>query len=167
MTPPFQALVVEALNLMHPRFAAAHGREYTPTEAEDPPASRKTRERSFVMEFYHEFRRMWDKAIPVQRGLGHILVQGDPDAPRQPDLLFWQLGEHGAPDRRFGAVSLVFRSNPAAVAADLKLLARFHSDLGYPHAFCVLIGKATDANPDPVPGVTIIHFDTEKWQVVG
>jgi len=165
MTHPFQALVVEALNLMHPRFAAAHGREYTPAEAEDPPASRKVRERSFVMEFYSEFRRMWDKAIPVQRGLGHIIVQGDPDTPRQPDLLFWQLGEHGAPDRRFAAVSLVFRSNPTSMAADLKLLARFR-DLGYAHAICVLVGKATDAEPEAVPGVTLIRFDTDKWQVV-
>ncbi len=166
MTHPFQSLVVEALNLMHPRFAAAQGREYTPAEAEEPSATRKVRERSFVMEFYHEFRRMWDKAVPVQRGLGHILVQGDPDAPsRQPDLLFWQLGEHGAPDRRFGAVSLVFGSNPAAVAADVKLLARFR-ELGYAHTFCVVIGKPTDAEPEPAPGVTIIRFDTDKWQVV-
>lgn len=166
MTHPFHALVVETLNLMHPRFAAAHGREYTPAEAEEPPAARKVRERSFVLEFYHEFRRMWDKAVPVQRGLGHIITQGDPDAgARQPDLLFWQLGERGAPDRRFGAVSLVFRTNPAAVAADLKLLARFRNDLGYAHAFCVLIGKSPEAEP-PVDGVTQILFDTDRWQVV-
>ncbi|VTU01593.1 unnamed protein product [Gemmataceae bacterium] len=163
---PFLSIVAEALNLMHPRFAAAHGREYTAAEADEPPAARKARERSFGMEFYSEFRRMWDKAVPVQRGLGHVLVQGDPDAPaRQPDLLFWQLGERGAPDRRLAAVSLVFRSNPAAVAADLKLLARFR-DLGYALAVCVLIGRATDPDPEPTPGVTPVRFDVEKWQVV-
>lgn len=168
MTHPFHGLVVEALNLMHPRFAAAHGREYTPAEADEPPAARKTRERSFVMEFYHEFRRMWDKAIPVQRGLGHIIVQGDPDAgARQPDLLFWQLGEHGSPDRRLAAVSLVFRTNHAAVAADTKLLARFRDALGYPHAICVLIGRESDPLPEAVPGVTLIHFDADQWQVIG
>ena len=76
------------------------------------------------MEFYHEFRRLWDRAVPVQRGLGHIVIQADPEAgSRTPDLLFWQLGEHGAPDRRLAALSIAFRSNPDAVAADQALLA--------------------------------------------
>jgi len=99
VTDPFLALVIEALNLTHPRFASAGGLVYTPEEAEEPPAARKVRERPFVMEFYHEFRRMWDQAVPVQRGLGHVLIQSDPDAgSRTPDLLFWKLGERGAPD---------------------------------------------------------------------
>src|SRR4051812_28849523 len=116
---PFLTLVTEALNLMHPRFASAHGREYPAAEADEPPAARKVRERSFLMEFYHEFRRLWDQALPVNLGLGHVLVQADPDAGnRTPDLLFWQLGERGAPDRRLAAVSLAFLSNPAAIAAD-------------------------------------------------
>ena len=102
---PFLSLIVEALNLTHPRFALAHGREYATGEAEEPPAARKVRERSFLMEFYHEFRRLWDKAVPVQRGLGHVVIQGDPDAgTRAPDLLFWQLGERGQPDRRLGGL---------------------------------------------------------------
>ena len=91
---PFISLVVEALNLTHPRFALAHGREYTSEEAAEPTAARKVRERPFLMEFYHEFRRLWDKAVPVQRGLGHVIIQADPEAgSRTPDLLFWQLGE--------------------------------------------------------------------------
>ena len=77
---PFLSLVVEALNLTHPRFALANGREYSPEEAAEPPAARKVRERSFLMEFYHEFRRLWDRAVPVQRGLGHIVIQADPEA---------------------------------------------------------------------------------------
>ena len=45
---PFLTLLVEALNLMHPRFASASGLVYTPEEAEEPPAARKVRERPFV-----------------------------------------------------------------------------------------------------------------------
>ncbi len=165
---PFLQLLVEALNLTHPRFALAHGREYTVGEAEEPPAARKTRERSFLMEFYHEFRRLWDKAVPVQRGLGHIVIQADPDAgTRTPDLLFWQLGERGQPDRRLGAVSFAFLSNPSALAADQTLLARFRDTPGYPRAVSVVIGRQADL-PDsglrPATGVIVIFFDIDKWQ---
>ncbi len=166
---PFLTLVVEALNLMHPRFAAAHGRAYSPTEADEPPAARKARERSFLMEFYHEFRRLWDQALPVKLGLGHILIQADPEAgTRTPDLLFWQLGEHGQPDRRIGAVSLALHTNPAAVAADQTLLARFRTNQGYRYTVSVVLGRrtelvasATDACP---AGVTVILFDLDAWQ---
>ena len=162
---PFLSLVVEALNLMHPRFAAAHGRAYTPDEADEPPAVRKFKERSFLLEFYHEFRRLWDRAVPVQRGLGHVVIQGEPESPhRQPDLLFWKLGEHGGPDRRLAAVSLVFASNPGAASADLKLLGRFR-DLGYAVACCVLIGNGAES-PEAPPGVAVVRFDADKWQVV-
>src|SRR5689334_15750250 len=106
MTNPFLALVIDALNLTHPRFAAAGGLAYTPEEAGEPPAARKVRERAVGMEFYSEFRRLWDRAEPVRRGLGHVMIQADPDAgTRTPDLLFWKLGEHGEPDTRLAAVS--------------------------------------------------------------
>src|SRR5262245_59879408 len=170
MTDPFLSLVVEALNLTHPRFALANGRAYTPDEAAEPPAARKARERSFLMEFYAEFRRLWDKAVPVARGLGHILIQADPDAgSRTPDLLFWQPGEHGRPDRRLAAVSFAFLSNPDAVAAAQTLLARFRDAPGYPRAVSVVIGRRADIPETGLPapdGVTVIFFDTDKWQVV-
>ena len=170
MTDPFLALVTDALNLMHPRFAAAHGTTYTPDEAEEPPAARKARERSFVMEFYHEFRRMWDQAEPVRRGLGHVLVQADPAAgPRAPDLLFWKLGERGAADERLAAVSLAFLSNPNAVAADQTLLARFRDRPGYPRAVSVVVGHRSALpaeGPPRTDGVVTVFFDTEKWQVL-
>ena len=168
MTDPFLALVIEALNLTHPRFASAGGLVYTPEEAEEPPAARKVRERPFVMEFYHEFRRMWDRAEPVRRGLGHIMIQSDPDAgARTPDLLFWTLGERGAPDSRLAAVSFALATNPAAVAADQALLARFRDKPGYPRAVSVVIGRRADAADVPkADGVATIFFDTEKWQVV-
>lgn len=169
MTDPFLALVIDALNLTHPRFASAGGLVYTPAEADEPPAARKVRERPFVMEFYSEFRRMWDKAEPVRRGLGHVMIQADPDAgSRTPDLLFWKLGEHGAPDTRLAAVSFAFATNPSAVAADQALLAKWRDTPGYPRAVSVVIGRKADLPPEglaKVDGVAVLFFDTEKWQV--
>jgi hypothetical protein len=170
VTDPFLSLVTDALNLTHPRFAAAHGLAYTADEAEEPAAARKVRERPFVMEFYHEFRRMWDRAVPVQRGLGHVMLQADPDAgARTPDLLFWTLGERGAADSRLGAVSFAFLTNPGAVATDQTLLARIRDKPGYPRAVSVVIGRRSDVPAGGVSkadGVTTIFFDTEKWQVI-
>jgi hypothetical protein len=169
MTDPFLALLIDALNLMHPRFAGAHGLAYTAEEADEPPAARKVRERPFVMEFYHEFRRLWDQAEPVRRGLGHIIIQADPDAgARTPDLLFWKLGEHGAGDTRLAAVSFAFLTNPGAVAADQALLARFRDAPGYARAVSVVIGRRADVSTGGVPnadGVVTIFFDTTRWQV--
>ena len=170
MTDPFLALVIEVLNLTHPRFASAGGLVYTPEEAEEPAAVRKVRERPFVMEFYSEFRRMWDKAEPVRRGLGHVMLQADPDAgSRTPDLLFWKLGERGLPDARLAVVSFAFATNPSAITADQALLARFRDKPGYPRAVSVVIGRHADLLPEGLPppdGVAVIFFDTEKWQVV-
>ena len=129
MNDPFLTLLIEALNLMHPRFAAAHP----------------------LHEFYHQFRRLWDKALPVQLGLGHIVVQDDPDAPPgpRPDLLVWQL----EPERRLAAVSMV------VVAADVAILARYKTGLEYPYAVAITIGSRDVPN---VEGVTRIAFDTER-----
>ena len=165
MNHPFLSLIVEALNLTHPRFALANGREYSPEEAAEPPAARKFRERSFLMEFYHEFRRLWDRAVPVQRGLGHVVIQADPEgASRTPDLLFWQLGEQGAPDKRLAALSIAFRSNPDAVTVDQTRLARWHATPGYPLAVSVVVGRVGEKADEP-EGVTVIEFDIETWQV--
>lgn len=169
MTDPFVALVIDALNLMHPRFASAHGRAYTVEEAAEPPAARKVRERGFVLEFYAEFRRLWDRAEPVRRGLGHIVVQGEPSAgSRAPDLLFWKLGEHGASDSRCAAVSFALLSNPSAVSADLALLAKWRDAPGYPRCVSVLIGARAELPESGVPradGVASVFFDVEAWQV--
>jgi hypothetical protein len=166
---PFVALVIDALNLMHPRFAGAHGLAYSPDEAAEPPAARKVRERGFVLEFYAEFRRLWDRAEPVRRGLGHIVIQGEPLAGgRAPDLLFWKLGEHGASDARCAAVSFALLSNPSAVSADLALLAKWRAAPGYPRCVSVLIGTRAELTAAEVPradGVARVFFDVAKWQV--
>ena len=166
MLHPSLDLVTEALNLLHPRFAGKGTLAYPPAEADGPAAARKERERPFVREFYHQFRRLWDKALPVRLGLGHLLIQPDPAPPpgRQPDLLVWQLGERGDPDRRLAALSFVTGSNPAALDADLAALDRFRA-AGYAVAVLVVIGPAADPL-DATDGVTILRFDPDRWQVV-
>lgn len=117
MPDSFLELLVEALNLMHPRFAAANP----------------------VHEFYHQFRRLWDKALPVQLGLGHLVFQAEPNL--KPDLLLWQL----EPERRLAAVN--FNTiEPLLNCSD------------YPHRVCIGFGK----EPPELPGIARIHYDTAR-----
>lgn len=162
MTHPFLDLVTEALNLLHPRFAGKGELAYPPADADSPAAARKDRERAAVREFYHQFRRLWDKALPVRLGLGHLMVRADALPGRQADLLVWQLGENGAPDRRFAAVSLVSGTNPAALDADLAALGRARA-AGYAVVVLVVFDTANVVSPE---GVSILRFDTDRWQVV-
>ena len=123
MDDPFLSFLVEALNLMHPRFAAANP----------------------VHEFYHQFRRLWDKALPVQLGLGHLVIQPEPNPPpgARPDYLIWQL----EPERRFAALSF----------GDIDALLRYR-ELGYPHAVCIGYGE----EPPAADGVARIFYDTAR-----
>ena len=118
MHDPFVEFVLEALNVMHPRFAAANP----------------------VHEFYHQFRRLWDKALPVQMGLGHLVIQSEPNPPPgpAPDLLVWQL----EPERRLAAVS--FDTVAPLLAYD-----------SYPTRVCVGYG----AEPPATEGVSRILYD--------
>jgi len=138
---PFLTLLVEALNLMHPRFAATQP----------------------LLEFYHQFRRLWDKALPVQLGLGHLMVQNDTAAPPgpQPDLLIWQLGEHGNADRRLGAVTVIANEADAGV----EDLARFKREVGYLYAVAIGI----DVEPQESDGITRIVYrsDSRAATIVG
>ena len=152
---PFLTLLAECLNLMHPRFATAGV----------PP------ERSFRFEFYHQFRHLWGKALPVQLGLGHVVVQAEPEPPAgpAPDFLFWQLGERGEPDRRLGAVSLALLTNPTLVDDSLLTLARWRKTPAYPHAVLILVGREADipvGGLPAAPGVTSLFFDTGTWTAV-
>lgn len=160
---PFLDLVTEALNLLHPRFAGKDALAYPPADADGPAAARKDRERPFAREFYHQCRRLWDKALPVRLGLGHIITQPDPNPPpgRAPDLLVWRLGENGEPDRPLAAMSFVCGANAAARDADLAALARYHA-AGYPVAVLVLIGEG---ELDAPHNVSIIRFDPVRWTV--
>lgn len=121
MHDAFLDFVIEALNLMHPRFAAANP----------------------VHEFYHQFRRLWDKALPVQLGLGHIVIQPEPNPPPgpQPDLLVWQL----EPERRLAAVN--FGKIEPLIAFD-----------NYPVRVCIGFG----IEPPVAEGIARIVYDTNR-----
>ena len=126
---PFLTLLVEALNLMHPRFAAVYPHH----------------------EFYHQFRRLWDKALPVKLGLGHLVFQHEPDGPigLEPDYLIWQL----EPERRFAAVSFYHPDRPEGFDAILRF-----RDLGYPRVVTIGYGE----EPPAAEGVTRIRYDTDR-----
>ena len=168
---PFLTLVVEALNLMHPRFAAGLGRAYGPGDG--AAAGRRVLERAFGCEFYHAVRALWDKAIPVRLGLGHVVVQGEPPGSPLaggpvPDLLLWKIGERGQPDARLGAVSLALASNPPAVADAFDVLRR-HAAGGYPYAVAVVVGRVAelpDGGPPRADGVRTLFFNVDRWVAV-
>ena len=206
MDDPFLLYLVEALNLVHPRFAGAGGWAYEGDDMATPGPQQKLRERPFLLEFYHQLRRLWDKALPVQLGLGHLVIQPDPPAQqpvlndlrpvpvdpefwrsinpgiefppwrghpstrpdpaapfdRQPDLLFWQLGERGQPDRRLAAVSVVYTTNPNMLT-ELLALPVYAKAAGFPRAVFVLVGPAWGpASPPESDDPTIIFYDTGR-----
>ena len=59
MSDPLLELIGTALELMNHTFA--------------PPGDTA----SANLEFYHQFRKLWDRGIPVGMGLGHILLKPD------------------------------------------------------------------------------------------
>ncbi|MBX9580188.1 MAG: hypothetical protein K2X87_07745 [Gemmataceae bacterium] len=130
---PFLLYLVEALNLVHPRFAGVDG---------SGPPDRA----AFVREFYHQLRRLWDKALPVQLGLGHVLIRSDPDG--RADLVFWRLGERGEPDHRLGAVAVL-------TPDDLPPSGR--------ETVIVFVGPEP---PDVPPGIPVVHYDAGRRAAV-
>lgn len=136
MNDPLVLYLVEALNLLHPRFAGVDGA--------GPPDRG-----AFVREFYHQLRRLWDKALPVQLGLGHVLIRSDPAG--RAGLVFWRLGEGGESDRRLGAVVVTRPGDPDPPDEDADTVR-------------VLVGPA-DATPSPAAGPAI-HYDTDRRAAV-
>jgi hypothetical protein len=140
---PFVTLIVEALNLMHPRFAAG-----------GPD--------SFRYELYHQLRHLWDRAVPVQLGLGHVLIQADED------LHFQQLGERGVADAKLGVVAVANLADTEALDAALDRLSRFRKTQGYPNAVCAIAGHLDEipsSGLPEVPGIVTVLFDVVKWRV--
>lgn len=107
-------LLRDAVGFMHPAFVDA------------------TKPTSVLCEFYHQFRKLWDRGIPVGLGLGHLLVKSI-DAHT---LGIHRLGEHGKKDEALAAVSVV----------DCKAVA------GFEKTYVISYEPLT-----PLPGVTVLH----------
>jgi hypothetical protein len=88
MTDPLRELIATALELMNHSFA--------------PPGDVA----SARLEFYHQFRKLWDRGIPVGMGLGHLLLKSDGDT-----LRIERIGEKGVPGATLAVISF---DGPAA-----------------------------------------------------
>ncbi len=120
---PLFELIVTALNLMNRPFV-------TPTTPQ-----------GLAFEFYHQFRKLWDRGVPVGLGLGHLLLK-----PAGEWLIVERIGEKG-----------VAAENLAAIAFD-----EWPSPVGeFRHRILVATAPATD-----IEGVTVLRFDPDRWQVV-
>lgn len=140
---PFLTLIVEALNLLHPRFAAG-GLV------------------SFQFELYHQLRHLWDRAIPVQLGLGHVLIHADTD------LHFQQLGERGKPDTNLGVVAVATLADVDTLDSVLLRLNRIRKTQGFAHAVCVVVGcleEIPSSGLPEAPGIVTVSFDVKRWRV--
>lgn len=119
---PLLQLICDALGLMNPAFA-------------DP-----AKPRSVVLEFYHQFRKLWDRGIPVGMGLGHLVVRQEPGF----EMSVHRLGEGGRPDEPLAAIAFAFGPPPPPAP-------------GFRYTLAVTFGPAT-----PPPGVTVIQFDPAR-----
>lgn len=54
------------------------------------------------LEFYHQFRKLWDRGIPVGMGLGHLLLR-----PAGESLLIERVAEHGEPGVTLAVLAFV------------------------------------------------------------
>lgn len=97
MTEPLRELIDTALELMNHSFAPPG----------DVAAAR--------LEFYHQFRKLWDRGIPVGMGLGHLVVKSDGDW-----LIVERIAERGQPGEILAEISFAGTSqgNRIAVAHD-------------------------------------------------
>ena len=64
------------------------------------------------LEFYHQFRKLWDRGIPVGMGLGHLLLKPDGEC-----LRIERIAENGVPGENltliaFGGKDTELRSHP-------------------------------------------------------
>ena len=88
MTDPLRELVTDALGLMNRSFIDS-GKPI-----------------SIQCEFYHQFRKLWDRGIPVGMGLGHLLLKSIDGG-----LGIVRLGERGVENENLAAVIFEERGN--------------------------------------------------------
>ena len=81
MTLPLRELIDTALDLMNHSFAPPG----------DAAAAR--------MEFYHQFRKLWDRGIPVGMGLGHLLLKTEGEL-----LVIERIAEKEQPGQRLTVI---------------------------------------------------------------
>lgn len=123
MSDPLLELVHDALTLMNRAFMDITN-----------PASIKC-------EFYHQFRKLWDRGIPVGLGLGHLLVKHLDDV----TLGIIRLGEGGTSDENLAAVCFGVPTPVAGFARTLAVVSR---------------------SQPPQPGVTLLLCDQNRVQII-
>ena len=104
--------------------------------------------RSYACEFYHQFRKMWDRGIPVGMGLGHITMKPMAASDR-PAFLIERLAEKGQPARLLATVEfLTSKQDPMlpTIACEYEI--------------SIVVGT-TDTTLSPTSAT--IFFDTELW----
>ena len=144
---PFLLLVCDALGLMSRPFT--------------DPGDRQ----SYACEFYHQFRKFWDRGIPVGMGLGHILLRGGAGG----EFFAHRLGENGRPDEPLAVIGFLLPSGGTGTGAEpltpaLDRLASRKTELGCPTAVAVVIGTRSElADLSVRPDLTLIRFDTDRW----
>jgi hypothetical protein len=127
---PFLELVHHTLDLMNGAFLR-RGDPYT-----------------YAHEFYHQFRKLWDRGIPVGMGLGHLLIFGETEA----SLVVVRRPDGGGPDEPIAAIEFGSR---AAVAR----LAFVKQTVGYRYALAILVRTDEKTAPlaDDSSGVIVIN----------
>lgn len=123
MNDPLLQLICDALGLMNRAFV-------------DPAKPALA-----MCEFYHQFRKLWDRGIPVGMGLGHLLVKPLDGAA----LGIHRLGEQGHADEALAAIL-------------------FDSDLTRTDFQCTFVVSFELRKPRP--GVTILEVDLAAGRVV-
>jgi hypothetical protein len=99
--------------------------------------------RTMAMEFFHQFRKLWDRGIPVGMKLGHLTTLAVPGV----DVAIQRLGEHGQPTENLAAILFT----PAKPIQSIP---------GFPLTIVV----ASEDLPS-VQGVITIVFDVKRWKV--
>ena len=102
--------------------------------------------RSYACEFYHQFRKMWDRGIPVGMGLGHITMK-PLEASDRPAFLIERLAEKGQPARMLATVEFLSAKQTPMLPT-----------IACEYEIAIIVGT-TDTTPSP----TTIFFDTDQW----
>src|SRR5687767_14679885 len=144
---PFLELVCDALGLMN--RACINLNTTLGSESVEPSGIGIMCEELVAHEFYHQFRKMWDRGIPVGIGLGHLIFR------HVCPLSFGidRLGEGGLPNGSYAVFDFIPSGEYDHVGfRALELMGR---QFGYRYPVAVVVGRD---RPETVPGVVVIWF---------